>query len=249
MSPSSPDLLQLGVTGYRFTRGGESRQTDWPARLAPPAASSLIEALASLKLPTAARRSKLAIELDDAWLRYQLIRMPAALRKPAERAAYVAAMFREVFGIECGPQAPWQVACEPAAFGEPQLAMAMESSLLQALQQLPERSGHTLASLSGSFIATYNRHRLQMPATHGALALASHGRICLGLWHAGRWQALRSQPLAKNANALGALLAQLLAASPATPESPSGTLYLAGQLAHAQGLPSAWQTVRLEGAA
>ncbi|MDB5801813.1 MAG: hypothetical protein JWL63_2752 [Rhodocyclales bacterium] len=218
--------VRLGAGGYAVSPGslhGGAWQR-WPADAA---IDSLQARLSTLALPAAHGSSLLDVVVDIGLMRMQVIRFPAGVRKPLERAVYLKAAFRNVFGRDAND---WHIIAEPTYVNEPVPAVAIDKDLMQAIVALGDRHELTLRSLRPSFVDCFNATRCKLSAHMGAFALIENGRICLGLWRHRGWVALSTQAFAEEAHdsgeALAALCAQMLART--DPPMPVGTLYIAG---------------------
>jgi hypothetical protein len=199
-----------------------------------PLAGPLPAALDALPADLLPRGSRCRLVVDDGLLRYALIRWPAGLGRLAEREAFVAHRLREVHGI-AAPDWCWRVDPEPAP--RPALACAAPVALVDALRGLVRSRGWKLMELTGAFSRRYNQGRRKFAAPLGALLVEGAGRFTLGLWQAGEWLAVRSQPAsADRATALGLLLGATGAGE------QGGTLYVAGP---ACGAPPGWRVESL----
>jgi hypothetical protein len=218
--------LRLGTSGYAVSpgtlRGGAWQK--WPAdehdkdMLCP-----IEERLAALKLNIASC-ALLDVVLDSTLTRVQVIRFPAGVRKPTERAAFLKVAFRNVFGRDANT---WHVIAEPTYVNEPTPAVAIDDKVMQAITTLAERHRLKLRSLRTAFSDAFNSARRNFSAHMGAFALLENARVSIGLWRHRNWIALSTQPLAAgDGEALAALCTQMF--SRIDPPMLAGTLYIAG---------------------
>lgn len=223
MSPWWAEPLRLELSPARLTVGGRDVALSGP----------LPEALQALPADLLPRGRRCRVVVDDALLRYVLIRWPAGLGRGPEREAFVAHRLKEVHGI-AAPEWCWQVDPEPAP--RPALACAAPVALVEGVRALIRGRGCRLAELTGAFAHRYNQGRGKFSAPLGALLVEGAGRFTLGVWQGGAWQAVRSQPAsADRATALGLLLG-------AANLEGAGTLYVAGPACAA---PPGWQVQAL----
>lgn len=219
MSPWWAEPLLLQLTATRLTVGGRGVALSGP----------LPEALQTLPPDLLPRGRRIRVVLDDALLRYALIRWPDGLGRGPERAAFVAHRMKEVHGI-AAPEWCWQVDPEPAP--RPALACAAPEVLVEGLGALIRGRGCRLVAMTGAFAHRYNQGRPGFAAPLGALLVEGADRFTLGVWQGGAWQAVRSQPASVDrASALGLLLGTAGVAG-------AGTLYVAGPACAA---PAGWQ--------
>ena len=218
----APDALQL-------RRGGAA-----PVSVAGGWAESLAAVAA---LP---RFARVHVTVADRHARYLRLVWPEGIQR-AERVAFVAHRFETVFGA-----GPWVTLADRDALGGVCLAAAVPGALLMALNAWAAARRLRIASIEPAFVADYRRHCRRFRGD-GALARLEAGRVTLGVWHAGQWRALRSQPVGQaDAGAAVLCLAALLASLPPEEGLSGGTLYLAGGLPAPDLLPSGWTCARVE---
>lgn len=201
------------------------------------------KALAQLQGGGEMRGGRLHVVLGDGWLRYLVLNWPRGVRRGEERRAFMAHRFREVHGVA---EPDWTLALDRDVVDFPALACAVPAALLEAVREFARVRGLRLAGVTGDFADAFNRlqGRFDEPeGCFGALALARAGRLTVGLWRDGAWQAVRSQPLGGGEAGLGAMLEAWCAGR--TPAAQAGVLYAAG---HAFALPAGWRQVPLEAA-
>lgn len=229
---AEPVRLHLHAEACELAVGGQTQRLalasgaqPWPAALAE-------------QLP---QRAKVSVCVADHWLRYLVVRWPAAVRARREREAWLAHQFKTVHGID---MAAWTIAMDTAPVDDARIVCAAPTALIDGLNgQLAARKAR-LASFTGAFIAQFNRLHRHCPAADGALLCAADGRLTLGVWRAGQWTALRSQMVAAgDAEAPRRMLTQLWATGEA---APVGVLYALGS---APTVPDGWQPMVLETAA
>lgn len=234
MSPLWPESVQLciGPEALRLARRRHAPvdlplTTDWAASLA--------------QLPGLPRFARLQVSVADRHARYLCLRWPAGL-KGAERQAFVEHRFRSVFG-----DGPWASLADRDAFGPTTLAAALPAGLPIALDAWARARGLRIASLEPAFVADYRRHAAGFRGD-GAFARIEAGRVTLGLWVAGQWRAIRSQPVeSADAQAVARCLGALLPGLAAEDQPAAATLHLAGLAPPAQLLPAGWACSALGG--
>ncbi len=193
-----------------------------------PLAGDLAAALASVPPNWLPRGTRCRVVLDDALLRYALVRWPAGVGGRGEQAAYVAHRLREVHGIGA-PEWQWQVDRE--APPRPAVVCAMPAALLAAIRRLAGEQGWRIESIQGAFCALFNDRRRELSASLGALVWWRPGRSTIGVWQDGAWLGLRSQAVEGDA---GAALALALASMGAA--NQSGVVYASKGLS----VPAGW---------
>ena len=219
------EACELAASGHSQRLALAGGAQPWPAALAE-------------QLPL---RASVNVCVADHWLRYLVVRWPAAVRARREREAWLAHQFKTVHGID---MSAWTVAMDTDPVDDARIVCAAPSALIDGLHGLLAARKARLASFTGAFIAQFNRLHRQCPAADGALLCAADGRLTLGVWRAGQWTALRSQMVAPgDAEAPRRLLTQLCATGEA---APAGVLYALGSV---PTVPEGWQPVALEAAA
>lgn len=237
----------VGPGAIVVCRNGRQRlqslaRVDGPIPDAPDALAPLLDGMGSA-LP---HGGAVDIELDNAWVRFRLVSFPAGLRAPADRLAYLRALFQNVHGDAV--QA-WDIVWEPGYHARPVLACAVDSGLLTTLRGFVEARGARLRSIEPRFCGTFNRLRPQLNASQGALVQFDGRHVCVGAWRHRQWLAIRSAVAdASHAALAGSLLRQILI--DAGGEAEGGRAYLCGDIdAQALNLPADWECVVLPEAA
>jgi hypothetical protein len=218
--------LRLGIGGYSASpgslRGGAWQH--WPGNATGSADDTVEARLNALMLADVAACSALDVVLDSALTKIQVVRFPAGVRSPLERAAFLKAAFRNVYGRDAGN---WHVTAETTYVNEATPAIAVDEKLMAAVTAFAERHKLKLRSLRTSFADCFNHSRRSLTAHVGAFALIENGRVCVGLWRHRGWVSISTQAFAAaDGEALSALCAQMLAR--VDPPMASGTLYVAG---------------------
>ncbi|NMG45243.1 hypothetical protein GPA22_16115 [Aromatoleum toluvorans] len=185
------------------------------------------------------RGSRWDVVFADVLVRYLVVQWPAGLRGGAEREAYLAHRFREVHGV-AAPD--WRIVVERSVTAVPAIACAVPAVHVEAVAAWGRERRLRLGSVTGEFLAVYNRVRPALEHPFGALAVQRNGRITLGLWGDARWQALRSQPLGPAGDASLALYLESLAVS-AERQGEPGVLYCVGE---GPAVPAGWRKVVLD---
>lgn len=210
------------------------------APLEMPLAADWAASLASL--PGLPRLAGLHVTVADRHARYLRLNWPAGLRA-AERQAFVDHRFQAVFG-----DGPWTSLADRDGVGRTSLAAALPAGLPLALKAWARARSLRIASMLPAFIADYRRHCGGFRGD-GAFARLEAGRVTLGLWSAGQWRAVRSQPVdSANAEAAARCLSALLPALSVDDAFAAGTLHLAGATPPLDLLPAGWTCVGLEDA-
>lgn len=141
-------------------------------------------ALATLGQQLPARRARAQVTLSNQFVRYALIPWQAGLRGEDEQAAYARHCFSAQFGS--GAEG-WDIRVSGAAPGLARLASAVDTQLLAALRQVASAS-----AVRPQLMSTFNRYRRLLGAGSAWLVLAESGCLCLALFAAGEWRAVRT---------------------------------------------------------
>lgn len=234
MSRSAERLLRLEADAWVLRdAGGERRQPHGgdPAGVLPALGAGL------------RRGQRLKVVLGDGWLRYLVLRWPAAVRTAEERHAFMLHRFRAVHDIG---EPDWAFALDRDAVRFPALACAAPAALVAGLGAFARAHGLRLGEVVGDFIDRYNGLQGGFDETRGslgALAVASDQRLTAGVWRDGAWLALRSRPA--GADAARDLARMLEGWHAEHAPADKGTLYACGiEPAAAPG----WRIVRTEAA-
>ncbi|MBS0544767.1 MAG: hypothetical protein JSR40_13640 [Proteobacteria bacterium] len=185
--------------------------------------------------------ARLKVVLGDGWLRYLVLRWPAAVRTAEERQAFMLHRFRAVHDI-AAPD--WVLAADRNAVRFPSLACAAPAVLVDAINLLGRMPGVRLGEVVGDFVDRYNQLQRSFDEAGGdlgALAILEGDRLTAGVWRDGAWLALRSR--AVGAEAMGDLARMLEGWHAEHAPADEGTLYACGiEPAAVQG----WRIVRRE---
>jgi hypothetical protein len=221
-SSNSAVTLRLSAHGFGFDTGTAIAMM----QLGPAGhdVKTVAAALNELSLEEQPGKSLLRVILDDAWTRLQVVRFPAQVSTAEERQVFLKENFRRVFGVEAQD---WTIVAEPAHFGLPAMAVAVDQALLASLTRFAERHRLRLCGVQPEFIDAFNRARAMLSGRQGAFAQIGDERVCMALWRGQRWIAVRSQPMDPAVDgAMRAMLAQMLAN--VDPPMASGTLHMTG---------------------
>jgi hypothetical protein len=159
---ATPALLEPG----RATLGGVARVggEGWQGAL---------DALDALLEERRVRRLRLL--LSNHFVRYLVVPEDAAVRSPAERAAYLAHHFTAVYGERA---ARWRVAAERGGDGT-SLGAAVDAELIAAARALAARRKTALAGAEPLAVTAFNRARRRPGAGARFFAVLEPGRACV----------------------------------------------------------------------
>ncbi|HEY9191330.1 MAG TPA: hypothetical protein VIO81_00515 [Methyloversatilis sp.] len=225
---SDPLLLDIGPHGLALSRHGERLH----AYAQPLPADGLLPVLDALPAALTPRRSALTVNVDNAWVRWQVVDMPPGVSGTDEQRALVRARMIEVFGTTAQG---WTFAWDerPAARV---LACAMDAALPQVLTTWCAARGLRLVSLQPAWLRAYTAFRGSAPL--GGFAQLSRGWLCMGLWSGDGWLHMRGEALDDPA-ALGTVLERRLSLFDGALDG--GQLFVQG--APAVSLPHGWRCV------
>lgn len=200
----------------------------WPASLA--------------AVPGLPRGARLRVTVADHHARYLRLVWPEGVYG-RERQAFVEHRFTTVFG-----PGPWIIRRDEDSRGKVCLAAALPAALAEALMSWARDRRVSVIQAEPAFVHAYNR-LAGWCRGDGALARLEAGRLTIGLWKGGLWQAVRSQPVAASGErnwgcVVSEGLAGLLATLPDGGRPEQASLYLDALEAVPVGdLPAGWSWV------
>jgi hypothetical protein len=131
-------------------------------------------------------RARVTIVLGNPLVRYALVPWSDALSGQAEEEAYVRHHFVRIYGERAKG---WSFRASP---GSPRLCSAIDAPLLVALRSAFAKSRARLVSVQPGLMWVFNRARRSVPASGAWIVRADGERVCVGLYAAGRWQAVQN---------------------------------------------------------
>lgn len=134
--------------------------------------------------------------LSSQFARFLVLPFDAALAADTDRLALAQALFDRHHAPESAIDFEFRL--DSISFGKPQLAVAVERTLLAALRQLAERQRQPLLTVAPLLEAAWNQFQGQLPA-HGTLAVAEDSRLLLARFAQGRIVEVQMQPTIANA--------------------------------------------------
>jgi len=166
-----------------------------------------VAALAQWLAESKQKEPTLHVHLSGRFVRWQLLPWQAELSRPDELAAYAALRFREAYGKAADD---WQVLYAPQPPGETVPACAVDAALVAALRNTCESAGATLAMVTPSFAAAFDRWRSSLDKKAAWFGLIESDGVSLGLLRGGHWTALHSQRVEQGwRDALPGMMAQM----------------------------------------
>ena len=196
-----PVTLEVGISS-RFvhivqTGWGKARQWHLPCKpaapqMAEPAWQPAVSALAHwLAAQNDGRVRQLRIRLSGRFAHWQLLPWQVDVAGREERTALAGLRFREQLG---GTAAQWSVTLADTPPGQPTPAVAMDATLLSALQALSGPQVRVVA-VQPYFACAFDRWRGRGANTNGWFGVLESDAITFGLLERGRWQCVYAQAL------------------------------------------------------
>lgn len=149
------------------------------------AVSTLVSALDMLPV----RPAKARVILSSRYVRYAMIPFSQSLSDESEEMAYAQHIFAQLYGASL---TSWEIRLDQPEPGQPCLASAIDSQLLQALRALFEARKIKLESVQPPLMAAYNNCSAQMQNQSGWFVLADQDDLSLGWVEHGQWRSVRS---------------------------------------------------------
>lgn len=216
MSPSWREHWRVAMTPdalvvARFGRGLRPRLADGRVEpLKPPAPGApawqpAVEALAQV-LAEKARGARLTVILSNHFVRYLLVPWHDELTGPDERLALARHAFAQVYGDAAGA---WTLRLAEGPWGGAAPAAAVDSGLLQAIEDAAQKAHVQLASVQPYWMAAVNQFRAELAST-GCFALVEPGKLCIGVYRNQSWQELAARRVSPGADLAGLLTQELL---------------------------------------
>lgn len=132
------------------------------------------------------------IALAGQFVRWQLLPWQADIVRADEFAAYAALCFYEIFG-DAAKFWHFQSTVQPPGAAIP--VCAIDMALLDALQDICQRHGHKLVSVSPCFANAFDHWRNTFREETAWFGLLEQDVVSLGLLHQRTWAGLRTQRL------------------------------------------------------
>lgn len=194
-------------------------------------------------LATAARGGA-AVEmvLADQFVRYASVPWNRDLVSDAERQAFAAASFKQLFGAMADS---WQITVDEQPAGKASFACAVDRALVESVRELCKANRLRLRSVQPLFAQRFNRNRHRITPPTCWVGSLDAGRLTLAMRSEGSWTGIRSVRTADNSTAELAIV--LRQESAALGAAVGGPLFLMGReetLREIGALPG-WNIVRM----
>ena len=190
----SPDKVSM----VRFARGAQPREILRKsmdcANLAPGQAiwQPALQAMQTLLSAAGGGKADVNVTLSSHFVRYVLVPPQVDLKDDAEEEAFVRFCFSEVYGAEA---TNWTLRWAGALAVDQQIASALDTKLLSALQESLHNSQFKLCSVQPYLMAAFNLVRQQMHADEQWFVLVEPGSACLASFAHDACTTLRSMRL------------------------------------------------------
>lgn len=137
-------------------------------------------------------RGEASVVISNHFVRYQLIPASDDLSSVEEEEAYVSFHFSEVYGAVVEQ---WALRWGQGLALAPQIATAIDQSLLSSLDEIFKSATIHLVSLQPYLMAAFNRVRNLTSGSLASYILVEEGRALIGLLKGQEWMALRAVKL------------------------------------------------------
>jgi hypothetical protein len=129
------------------------------------------------------------IIISNHFVRYQLVKAQADLGSTEEEQGFVRFSFTEVYG---GEAAKWSMRWGSGLDLAPQVASAIDQSLLDSIANIFAEASIKLISFQPYLMAAFNFVCQSIDAKPVLFVLVEHGRLCIALLKDGDWKSLNS---------------------------------------------------------
>jgi hypothetical protein len=151
------------------------------------AASSSLEAL--LSALQVKPNTHLGIVLSSDFVRYQLLPAQQVYMSSAEKLAYAAAAYKEIYGVETDG---WKLKLHDSGFKQASIAAAVEDIFLDKLQQVSQQHQLKLISVQPHLMVAYNSCRNKLSHLSGYFAIVETSKILLLTMQLGQCKNIRT---------------------------------------------------------
>lgn len=171
------------------------------------------------------RFGTLNLLLSGDWVRYTVLPWQDGLCQPADWQAYARLMMAAQFGSSTDG---WRFCLQPAGFGQPRLACAMDESMYQIVLELARNAKLRLNRCEPLLAGVHRQYRRQLQAAEFALVITEQDQLCCAFWRDQAWQGVVTLPCNQNSEALldGGMAALLRQAAMLAEESLPRQIYI-----------------------
>lgn len=150
-------------------------------------ACNRLDALLSDKKVNA--NTRLSIVLSSDFIRYQLLPTQQIAMSEAEKLAYAAASYNEVYGAD---SAGWKLKLHETGFKQTSITAAVEQNFLEKLQQVTLQHKIKLLSVQPYLMIAYNSCKNQLSKLNGYFVVVETSKILLLNMQQGKLKSLRT---------------------------------------------------------
>lgn len=155
--------------------------TEWQS-----ASTSLEKLLSALQ---AKPNTNLSIILSSNFVRVQLLPAQKILMNSAEKLAYAAATYKDIYGAEMDS---WIIKSHETGFNRASIVAAIDKRLLEELQQVSQQHQVKLVSVQPYLMDAYNRCNKQLGKLRGYFVVIEASKILLLKMQQGQVQTLQT---------------------------------------------------------
>jgi hypothetical protein len=150
-----------------------------------PAANSLEALLTAMQVKP---NTHLTLVLSSDFVRYQLLPAQQVAMNAAEKLAYAAAAYKEIYGAETDG---WKIKLHDTGFEQASIAAAIDESFLDKLEQVSQQHKIKLVSVQPYLMGAYNSSRNRLSKLNGYFVIVESAKILLLNLQLGQCQHLR----------------------------------------------------------
>lgn len=167
-----------------------------------------------------------AVTLSNHFVRYVLVPWNEQINDPAEEQAFIRLCFTQTYGTDAKQ---WELRVSSGAYGETQVASAIDQDLMKGIERVASAHGVRLVSLQPYFMSMFNQWRDELQGSTIWFVVAEPGRLCISQLQQGCWHTLRTIKVGEDwPDALQKLLEREYLISESATERGSVYLYAPG---------------------
>ncbi|MDD5330550.1 MAG: hypothetical protein PHX38_11120 [Sulfuricella sp.] len=193
-------------TGWRHEESQQAQIDIAPQETGKPAWQGAVDELAGWLGGRTPRRATTTLVLSNRFVRFALVPWCETVGSATEETELALACFESRYGDMTG----WTVRLDAARYGQPRIACAVETALIDAARQAFALHNLECREVRPAFIAGWNRFRREpnrsMDSGDGIFAMAESDTVVMATRRAGVWHSLRSAAAHIDARALSQLI-------------------------------------------
>ncbi len=139
--------------------------------------------------------TQLTVVLNSDFIRYQLLPAQKISMSSAEKQAYAAAAYKEIYGSEMDG---WRIKLHETGFRQVSIASAVDENFLDKLQQVSQQHQIKLASVQPYLMGAYNSCKKQLGKLSGYFVVIEANKLMLLNLQQGQCQNLRMSAVGKD---------------------------------------------------